>query len=285
MVHALFQAPFITFAHAFATNPPQIITPQEIELAHDICPSKLGSRVLQLSSSKVLKFGVDVHLGEADAMHLVAHKTPEVSIPRVYNAYKIGNMGYIVMDYIPGPTLAQCWTTLSVEDRETIQLQLHQYISSFRQIKGTFYGTSDGGPCHSIFMHEYRPPRVFYGPFQSRQDFNKGVVRALRNSRPDPSQYNGCLEQEIITLQGDRIVFTHGDLGRGNIIFYEGKVTIIDWGAAGYSLEEREFVEVKWRASQNKEWDQLISTCIPDFTPQYEIWDRVTNEMRLFSGI
>jgi hypothetical protein len=62
-------------------------------------------------------------------------------------------------------------------------------------------------------MHEYHPPRGFYGPFDSRQDFNEGVVRALRNSRPDPSQYNRSLEAEILTSRGDGIVFSHGDLG------------------------------------------------------------------------
>jgi aminoglycoside phosphotransferase (APT) family kinase protein len=93
------------------------------------------------------------------------------------------------------------------------------------------------------------------------------------------------LEAHILDTRGDKIVFTHGDLGQGNIIFNKGRVTILDWGAAGYSVEEREFVEAKWRASQDEEWDQFVSSCIPDYTRQYEFWDHVTNEMRLFSGI
>jgi aminoglycoside phosphotransferase (APT) family kinase protein len=108
-------------------------------------------------------------------------------------------------------------------------------------------------------MYEYHPPRISYGPFNSRLDFNEGVVLALRNSRPDSSQYNRSLETEILASRGDEIVFSHGDLGQGNIIFNEGKITIIDWGAAGYSLEEREFVEAKWRAFHDKAWDRLIN--------------------------
>jgi hypothetical protein len=62
-------------------------------------------------------------------------------------------------------------------------------------------------------------------------------------------------------------------------------VTIIDWGAAGYSVEEREFVEAKWQASQSQAWNECISSFIPDYTQQYKFWDHLVNEMRLFSGI
>jgi hypothetical protein len=40
-------------------------------------------------------------------MQLLAQRAPEVPIPHVYNAYKINNIGYIVMEYVPGPTLGQ----------------------------------------------------------------------------------------------------------------------------------------------------------------------------------
>jgi thiamine kinase-like enzyme len=114
---------------------------------------------------------------------------------------------------------------------------------------------------------------------------NQGLVQALRNSRPNPSQYNHALENEILKTQGDQMVFTHGDLGQGNIIFYEGKVAVIDFGSAGYSLEEWEFTEAMWQASLNEDWESRVSSFTPDFTQQYLFWDNVVNEMRRFSGI
>lgn len=80
----------------------------------------------------------------------------------------------------------------------------------------------------------------------------------------------------------ETMVFTHGDLGPRNIIFNNGKVTILDWGEAGYSIDEREFVEAKWQASQNSDWERHITDFIPDFTSQYRFWNNVINEVRLF---
>jgi Phosphotransferase enzyme family len=207
-------------------------------------------------------------------------------VPRVYNAYKIGEVGHILMEYIPGATLGKCWARLSEVEKESVKTQLRRHVACWRRIRGEFFGAIGGGPCEdSIFKHAYGPLQIQYGPFQSRQDFNEGVVHALRNSRPNPSQYNLSLEPEILESRGIKMVFTHGDLGRGNIIFNEGRVTIIDWGAAGYSVEEREFVEAKWQASQSQAWNECISSFIPDYTQQYKFWDHLVNEMRLFSGI
>lgn len=219
-------------------------------------------------------------------MHLLAQEAPDVPVPHVCNAYKIGDVSYILMEYIPGPTLGKCWNTLSALEREAVASQIRQHVASLRQIRGQFYGAVGRGPCEdSIFKHAYTLPQLPYGPYESRQDFNKGVLHALRNSRPNPSQYNRALEAKILQLRGDEVVFTHGDLGRGNIVFHEGKVTILDWGAAGFSVEEREFVEAKWQASMDEEWEECISSCIPDYTPHFTFWDHLVNEMRLFSGV
>jgi len=70
-------------------------------------------------------------------MQLLAQRAPEVHIPHVYNTYKIGNVGYIVMDYIPGQTLGKCWATLSDEDRESIRSQLAFPILHHNMNSGT----------------------------------------------------------------------------------------------------------------------------------------------------
>lgn len=104
--------PIVTFADAFASGPPLIVTMLEIERARKLCPSKLVSCVVRISDSKVLMFGVNVHLGEANSMHLLFREAPTVHVPHVYNAYKIGEVGYILMEYILGATLGKCWARL-----------------------------------------------------------------------------------------------------------------------------------------------------------------------------
>lgn len=226
-------------------------------------------------------------LREAEAVCLLRDQAPSVSVPAVYNAYRIGDVSYIVMEYIPGPTVGECWNTLSVEEKNSVISQLQRHIASWRAIRGKYFGSVGGGACgDSIFKHSYTGDQIGYGPFASRREFNEGVVQALRNSRPNPSQYNLPLEKEIRDFQGpEMMVFTHGDLGPRNVIFNNGEVTILDWGEAGYSIEEREFVEAKWQASQNPDWERHITDFIPDFTSQYRFWNHVVNEMRLFSGV
>jgi thiamine kinase-like enzyme len=91
--------------------------------------------------------------------------------------------------------------------------------------------------------------------------------------------------REILKTRGNEMVFTHGDLGRGNIIFLEGKVTVIDFGSACYSLKEWEFTETKWQAALNEDWESLVSSFVPVFTRHYLFWSHVVDQMRLLSGI
>lgn len=137
-------------------------------------------------------------LSEAEAVCLLRDRAPSVSVPVVYNAYQIGDVSYIVMDYIPGPTVGECWNTLPVEEKDSVISQLQRNVASWRAIRGEYFGSIEGGACrHSIFKHSYKGDQIGYGPFASRREFNEGVVQALRNSRPNPSQYNIPLEREI----------------------------------------------------------------------------------------
>lgn len=193
---------------------------------------------------------------------------------------------YILMDYVPGQTLSRCWEDLSTAERSSVIGQIRQYVQSWRRIRGTYIGSIGGGPCmDSIFSHSFQPCQRSYGPYTTRQAFNEGVVSALRNSRLNESQINHELEQKVLQTVGEAIVFTHGDLNQGNIIVSDNKVTIVDWGEAGYSIEEREFTEAKMKAGYCSDWEHCISDMVPDFTPQFEFWSEVINEMRLFAGI
>lgn len=114
---------------------------------------------------------------EVEALALLCHRAPDIPVPRVYNAYQIGNVSYIVMDYIPGPTIGKCWDKLSTAVKKSVVSQLRKHISSWQTIRGSYFGSVGGGPCEdSIFLHSYSGDRIAYGPFYSHQEFNKGVV-------------------------------------------------------------------------------------------------------------
>jgi hypothetical protein len=89
-------------------------------------------------------------------MRLLRERAPSVPVPQVYNAYRIGNISYILMEFIPGQTARECWKTLSETEKDSVIAQLRQYVTTWRSIKGDFFGSVDGGPCQeSIWKHPW----------------------------------------------------------------------------------------------------------------------------------
>lgn len=190
---------------------------------------------------------------------MLAKKLPDLPVPRVYNAYRIGEVSYIIMDYIPGLTVSKCWNELSSRDKDLIVCQLRIHVASLRTLKASYIGAIGEKPCQdSIFSH----------PYYSRHGFNVGVVEALRASRPSSSQYDPDLEKQIMATTGDEIVFTRGDLIPSNIIFNKGKVTIIDWGEAGYSIKEREFF---WSEKRESPFPTAGAKGFPNLFPLFQL--------------
>ncbi|PGH23290.1 hypothetical protein AJ80_02706 [Polytolypa hystricis UAMH7299] len=241
----------VVYSPSFAKSRPPTVTLEEIG---DLSPHRVAPGVIRLpGTNRVLKYSPFLNLVEAETLLMLAEQLPHLPVPRAYNAYKIGEVSYIIMDYVPGPTLAKCWKKLVARGER---------LGSF--------------PASATLS---------YGPYYSRHEFNLGAVDALRASRPNPSQYNPELEKTILATTGDEIVFTHGDLIPPNIIFHNGKVTIIDWGEAGYSIKEREYYEAKKSITLPPGWDERIPEFIPAFPAENKFWLHIVDNMRLFCGV
>lgn len=275
----------VVYSPSFAKTRPPIVS---LEGIGDISSHRIAPGVIRLpGTNHVLKYSRFVNLVEAETLVMLAEKLPRLPVPRPYNAYKIGEVSYIVMDYVPGPTLAKCWKNLSQQERDSVVSQLRQHVDSWRTLTASYIGAVGERPCQdSIFAHPYYWQReVSYGPYYSRREFNLGAVDALRASRPNSSQYDPELEKNILATTGDEIVFTHGDLIPANIVFHNGKVTIIDWGEAGYSIKEREFYEAKKCITMPPGWDERIPEFAPAFLAENKFWEHVVDNMRLFCGV
>lgn len=281
----------VKFAKSVADSPPPIVPTDEIQAAKDLFPDRVhGSKILQLPDSKILKVGRDVGVGEAEAICLVSRRTG-VPVPQVHNAYMVGDVGYILMDKVPGTPLTDYWDKMSDEEQGSIVEQLRKYVNEMRNIEGEFIGSVDGGPCDEVlFKHTWGPASPTYGPFWSRQDFNKGVAAALRKSRPEKvfTEADSVLEAEILASgcgSDEKMVLTHGDLSRGNIMVREGMVIgIVDWGAAGYSIPEMEYFSAKLTSDETS-WDTAIESFIPVYEKECAFWRKVNNQMAVYTGI
>ncbi|PYH92597.1 hypothetical protein BO71DRAFT_442325 [Aspergillus ellipticus CBS 707.79] len=285
----------IQFTPSLAQTRPPIVPKEDILNARDYSPNRInGCYILELSASTLLKVGPAhrVQMGEAEAMILVRNQT-SVPVPRVLNAYSIAEIGFILMEKLPGVQLDDCWDGLPRALKESLSCQLRDYVARWRQIQGPFYGTVDGGPCLDVvFQHSWENVRSRYGPFASRSAFNEGMVQALRNSRPGgrlTKRDERFADRLLASGSGEEgggeemMVLTHGDLHPSNILVQDGVITgIVDWGAAGYSVSEREYFCLRWSAL-DPEWIELSTSILP--SDGYDFWKEVNYQMMAYTCI
>lgn len=74
---------------------------------------------MRLSETLIMKGGGSVMASEAEMLRLITSRTA-IRAPRVYRSFQVkddtqyfGSFGYIVMDFIPGQPLDECWNGLS----------------------------------------------------------------------------------------------------------------------------------------------------------------------------
>jgi hypothetical protein len=136
-------------------------------------------------------------------------------------------------------------------------------------LSGDFYGSLWKSPLEDIFFHHF-PFKIYekiqYGAYFSRQEYNTGLVAALRNSRPDQSLSvsDQALAEKLLQIDDERRIFSHGDPHFNNIIVDDAcRITgIVDWEGAGFSIPGRDHYEAKSRA-RNKEWTEALSCIFP----------------------
>lgn len=71
-----------------------------------------------------------------------------------------------------------------------------------------------------------------------------------------------------MALDDDYNIFSHGDFHLYNILVDESlKVTrIVDWQAAGFSINERDYLEARLRSRGDQNWIQALVEIFPTVT-------------------
>ncbi|KAK7513049.1 kinase-like domain-containing protein [Phyllosticta citriasiana] len=204
-------------------------------------------------------------MSEAAAMRFVASRT-SIPVPQVHEAYEKDGLGYIRMSKVHGHLLSEAWKSLTFEKRHHVVEQLRQYVQELQQIRGDFYGALWRLPSEDTFFKHFAAvttDQIRYGPFDSRREYNKGLIEALRNSRPRGvlSESDQALAEEVLALNDEEKTFCRGDLHRGNILVDDdAKITgIIDWEAAGFSITGQDYFVCKWGA-RDAEWMEAVET-------------------------
>ncbi|KJR89219.1 uncharacterized protein SPSK_06474 [Sporothrix schenckii 1099-18] len=208
--------------------------------------------VFQIDPETIVKTGQTVRSCEAETMKFVRDRT-SIPVPQVYNAYTDDTTGHvrIVMEFVEGRNLDRAWETYTDSEKQSVVSQLRKYMDELRQITGSYIGSVDGSWCND---HYFDNERGAYGPFANEDEFNEGIVRALRKSKPyDWVEYYCDIFKEVMV--DHKIVMTHNDMDPRNIIVQGSKVVaLLDWELSGYFPEYWEYCKAMRRPDWESAW-------------------------------
>lgn len=233
--------PYFAPAH---TLPAPLPSTEVIEAQEQITTKHFpGQRVVRVGQHYVVKYGWLVRPVEGENMLYVSDKT-QIRVPRVYAIYQEEDScsrmcTYIVMEYVSGQTLSQCWSSLDPEQKTTIASQLRTRFEELRSLDppGGFSSLGNRPLYDGLFLTDDENPTI-NGPFQSETEIAEALVLKLQHEDEKfPSEraayYRHVLPQ---VLHGDgRPRFTHADLQTKNIMLQpDGGLVILDWQSAGW---------------------------------------------------
>ncbi|KAK0476931.1 kinase-like domain-containing protein [Armillaria luteobubalina] len=203
---------------------------------------------------------------EALAQDLIKNRT-NIPVPPIRRVLNVDiDESFIVMDFIPGITLAAAWPTMGLWQKLRIAFILRSYVRQLwsithprSQIPGPVLDGEQPAKCYASRI--FGPVRPIKGPFPTSADlirfFNKAMDRAtLAEGYPHwaPLPDDGTL------------IYSHIDLALRNLILGEdGQLWLIDFATAGFYPTWFEYVnmviDAKWEGGP--EYDSIWWAIIP----------------------
>ncbi|KAI0638482.1 kinase-like domain-containing protein [Trametes polyzona] len=171
----------------------------------------------------------DARPSERASMEFVRQHT-SIPIPRIHHPH----LSYLLMDYIDGDMLSECWGRQSFFMQFRIACTLRLYVKQLRALQRPTLGSVDSGRVSGMFF-EFEE----YGPFSTVRRFRQfcdwvsvtgweSTMMARRNAGMPISPLPPCLGDFTPT-------FIHGDLNASNIMLDKrGTLWLIDWDSAGF---------------------------------------------------
>lgn len=209
--------------------------------------------IVRVSKSLVIKGGEGVSPNESQNM-IFAAESLQLPVPRVHRIFTadiVGNCDrqlkkghFIVMDYVPGSTIEECWNSLDLSQRESVADQVAAMINKMQsttlELSPGPIGGMGGQKSEGPLFTEYGA-----GPFATLQDLENWC-----NHKIDVCIKFNQASRSTPRFAFQSVVLTHQDIAPRNLILdAQGKVWIIDWGVAGVyppGFEQAAFKVQSW---------------------------------------
>ncbi|KAF4446833.1 phosphotransferase enzyme family protein [Fusarium austroafricanum] len=236
----------------------------------------------------VVKYGKRVTEYEGNALIFV-EKHLRIGAPRLCAMFRDEPSGclYLIMEYIQGVNLESIWSTLSVESKSSITMQLKDMFDQMRTLEPpkNFIGGIDAGALRDTPFQTMEPDPRINGPFQSSEEVGMALALASRNFWEETGRTTWLprfFTQHLgAALKDHQASFTHGDLRMRNIVVekvletsspensdvneggakqhYEYRVRgIVDWESAGWYPAYWEYTSALARAHQESDWPERV---------------------------
>ncbi|GBE81759.1 hypothetical protein SCP_0401320 [Sparassis crispa] len=220
-----------------------------VELTETTPPLFDPISVHRISSDTIVKVEHYHHYVEALNLSMIRAMTT-IPVPEVRQIVQHKTFTYLVMEYIEGRTLDQCWSELSHIQRLRVAQTLRGYIDQLRTLTRAVPGTLDGSACVGPFFSAIdAEPFASYDELVDWYNHKVDVVKKMRKAPPDIGTFDDSAP----------LVFTHQDLNMRNIILAnDGTLYVIDWGWSGFYPEWMEYACMARYDDAPQSWKDLI---------------------------
>lgn len=232
--------------------------------------------ITKLSDKYIVKYGPQVNSLEGENMIFVKQNT-NIPVPEVYAIFHEAEEGftYIIMEYIPGETLASAWPKLDDTSKCQISSILHAYTEELRALPAPgYFGSIGRRPLLESMFWTGRGRTSLSGPFDSEGQLNDAMIQKylLFGGPASKADYYRRILPRIFCHH--QPVFTHADFQPKNFIVNADPqggytVTLIDWEKSGWLPSYWEFGMAMSAYHYRDDWDKWLVRILKPFHTEY----------------
>ncbi|KAE8350088.1 kinase-like domain-containing protein [Aspergillus coremiiformis] len=238
-----------------------------------------GTRIVRVSQTLILKGGTSTRPCEANILKLVSEAgeregSQTIPVPTVHRVFNIetadgfyGCKCLILMDFVDGISLEQCWGDMSHPERVDVVSQVASIINTLRSIPLSQQQQQPGPVgCQCCVARGYWFTDIGAGPLGSKER-----IESWFNRRLEISQKFHQAPETVPLFHFDKVVLTHLDIAPRNLILGpDGKVWLIDWGDAGIYPDGFEVASLKARRFEAPEYTDMLLEMLSKMLPMHE---------------
>ncbi|PIL30506.1 hypothetical protein GSI_07206 [Ganoderma sinense ZZ0214-1] len=238
-----------------------------------------STNVRQIASDVVMKIRrSDDSDSEAKTMHLVREATT-ILVPTIRRNFIYRGVSAIIMDFIPGQTLADCWHSLGYWRRFWVLYTIRRYIRELRRVevpgiprREQFPGRIGHEPqlCYGPMFSDYGD-----GPFASYDELTAWFAHKLDVNR----QIRGTPKEDLRFDSSLPLVLTHLDLHPRNIILDLPKMPFYPFHTAINSSVFGGSWSTPYGTRFFVPWgDRSLKVPMDALREEYEAWEKLRRE-------